>query len=101
MALDHNGMAGGKSGTESDNREPVGHPHWATVTVYCMSRPQMKPAQRRAELLGGGIARIDCLECGGTGWWAFMEPEIAGADCVDCKGTGKRFIACWVDIAAL
>lgn len=64
------------------------------VTVYRRDG-RMKPAQQEAELLGGGVARVDCLECLGTGWWAFMEPEFPGEDCVDCKGTGKRLIACW------
>lgn len=55
----------------------------------------MKPQQIDVVDLGGGVGQIACLECGGSGRWAFMAPEIPEYDCVDCKGTGKRFIAFW------
>lgn len=45
--------------------------------------------------LGGGVGRIACLECEGTGRWGYAAPEIPEHDCVDCKGTGRRFIMYW------
>lgn len=55
----------------------------------------MRPARVAVDDMGGGVGRIACLECAGTGWWAFMVPEIPGDVCVDCKGTGRRLIAYW------
>lgn len=40
-----------------------------------------------------GVGRIDCLECGGSGEWPFMEPEIPTHPCVTCKGTGKVLVS--------
>lgn len=42
--------------------------------------------------LGPHVGETACLECEGTGWWAYAEPEIPGEDCVSCKGTGKVLI---------
>jgi len=39
------------------------------------------------------IASIDCIECGGLGWWDFGPPGTEGP-CVECKGTGKVFVSC-------
>ncbi len=45
-------------------------------------------------IVGGDVAgEIDCFECGGTGWWDFMEPYIDADYCVDCKGTGRILIS--------
>lgn len=56
---------------------------------------RMRPAQQNVVDIGGGVGIMDCLECGGTGWWAYAEPEIPGDYCVDCKGTGRRYISYW------
>lgn len=56
---------------------------------------RMRPAQRNVVDLGGGVGMVACFECDGTGWWAFMEPEIPGDYCVDCKGTGRRYLVFW------
>lgn len=38
------------------------------------------------------VGQINCVECDGTGWWAYaayaVEPDI----CVDCKGTGRMYV---------
>ena len=45
------------------------------------------------EDLGCGAGKVPCFECLGSGWWAFMEPEIPGEPCVCCKGTGYVLIS--------
>lgn len=45
------------------------------------------------EDLGCGAGRIVCLECAGSGWWDYMEPEIPGFPCNDCKGTGYQLVS--------
>jgi hypothetical protein len=42
---------------------------------------------------GCGAGLIPCLECSGTGIWAFMEPEIPRHLCVTCKGSGTIFVS--------
>lgn len=45
------------------------------------------------EMITPEIAKIDCIECGGSGRWDFgPTPETCGP-CVDCKGTGKIFVS--------
>ena len=44
---------------------------------------------------GGGVAQIDCLECGGSGIWDFY-PEgwihtPGDTVCIDCKGRGRVY----------
>lgn len=43
--------------------------------------------------LGCGAGQVPCFECGGSGIWAFMEPEIKASACVSCKGTGKVLVS--------
>jgi hypothetical protein len=45
------------------------------------------------ERLSCGAGRIACIECGGTGVWDFMVPDIAASPCVECKGTGKTYVS--------
>ena len=42
--------------------------------------------------LGCGAARIACVECDGSGVWAFMAPEVPAEPCVACKGTGAVLV---------
>lgn len=51
------------------------------------------PVMVSVKPLGCGAGEIVCLECLGTGWWAFAEPEIPGEDCVQCKGTGRMLVS--------
>jgi hypothetical protein len=62
------------------------------MTVYA-GRNLVTGVDRLVQPIGCGAGEIDCLECGGSGVWDFMEPEIAAADCVQCKGTGRQLIA--------
>ncbi len=62
------------------------------ATIYC-GQSRNTEVERDVELLGCGVGRIDCLECGGSGVWTFMEPEIPAEPCVPCKGTGKVLVS--------
>lgn len=62
------------------------------MTVYCGSLRETEVILS-VEDLGNGAGRIACLECYGTGLWAFMEPEIPAFPCVECKGTGKILVS--------
>ena len=41
--------------------------------------------------ISNGYKFIECLECGGTGIWDFVD-YIPTEKCVDCKGTGKILV---------
>lgn len=62
------------------------------MTVYC-GRNFATGIEREVRAVAPGVGEIDCMECEGTGWWAFMEPEIPGEPCVQCKGTGRQLIS--------
>ena len=36
--------------------------------------------------------QITCVECGGTGWWAYAAYAMPPGPCVDCKGTGRVYV---------
>ncbi len=38
-----------------------------------------------------GVGQIKCIECEGTGWWAYGPTEEDGP-CIECKGTGKIYV---------
>jgi hypothetical protein len=42
---------------------------------------------------GCGAGEIDCIECGGTGWWGFGPTEAETGPCVECKGTGRALVS--------
>lgn len=65
------------------------------ITITTMrGYTQLKP--QPIELLGGGVGKIACWECGGDGDWTKFHPDSSlppkSLPCVDCKGTGKRLI---------
>lgn len=64
------------------------------MIVCGFSRMTLAPrVLHKTHLIGDlGCAEILCLECKGSGWWDFMEPEIPGMLCVDCKGTGLVYV---------
>lgn len=62
------------------------------MIVYCGWTRTTEVAMD-VEDLGSGAGRTRCLECGGLGVWALMEPEIPASACVDCKGTGKILVS--------
>lgn len=62
------------------------------AVVYCGFRRETE-AVCEVEDMGCGAGRIDCLECSGSGIWAFMEPEIPAGPCVVCKGAGKVLVS--------
>lgn len=64
----------------------------ADMTVFCGFLRNTEVAVQ-VEDAGCGAGRIACLECGGSGVWAFMEPEIPAGPCVDCKGTGEILVS--------
>jgi hypothetical protein len=63
-----------------------------TAIVYCGSRRETEVAVEPVDR-GCGAGEIACLECRGTGVWAFAEPEIPAGPCVDCKGTGRVLVS--------
>lgn len=62
------------------------------MTVYCGYLRETEVVCDVTDL-GAGAGEIACLECGGSGCWAFAEPEIPGEDCVQCKGTGRHCVS--------
>lgn len=38
------------------------------------------------------VGQIACLECSGTGWWAYAAYAMPPGPCVDCKGTGRVYV---------
>lgn len=62
------------------------------MTIYCAKNCDTA-VTRYVQHLGCGAGRIVCLECAGSGWWDYMEPEIPGYPCNDCKGTGYQLVS--------
>jgi hypothetical protein len=62
------------------------------MTVYA-GKNRVTPVSVDIEVVTPGVGRTGCLECHGTGWWAFAEPEIPGEPCVACKGTGRIWVS--------
>jgi len=63
------------------------------MTVYCGWTRNTAVLDLEIEDLGCGAGRVPCLECQGSGVWAFMEPEIGAQVCVACKGSGKILVS--------
>lgn len=61
------------------------------VDVYCAMNNNTV-VRRKAKVVEGIVLQIDCLECGGTGWWDFGPDEEEPGPCVQCKGTGKQYL---------
>ena len=61
------------------------------VDVYC-GWERDTVVRRKAKIVGDMVLQIDCLECGGTGWWDFGPDEEEPGPCVQCRGTGKQFL---------
>lgn len=61
------------------------------VDVYC-GWYRDTVVRKDAEVISGIALQIDCLECGGTGWWDFGPDEEEPGPCVCCKGTGKEYL---------
>lgn len=66
--------------------------HGVRMTIY-IGMKRDRPRSKLVEDLGFGAGRIVCLECAGSGWWDYMEPEIPGFPCIDCKGTGYQLVS--------
>lgn len=62
------------------------------MDIYCGLKRETV-VQLEVTDLGCGAGRIRCLECEGSGVWAFMEPEIPACPCVECKGTGHQLVS--------
>jgi ferredoxin-like protein FixX len=62
------------------------------ITVFCAKNRETVVCHF-VEDLGCGAGRIVCLECAGSGWWDYMEPEIPGYACNDCKGSGYALVS--------
>ena len=62
------------------------------ATIYC-GWTRTTEVEVAVEDIGCGAGRINCLECRGSGVWAFMEPEIPASECADCKGTGSVLVS--------
>jgi len=67
-------------------------PHFMCLVVYCGWTRETE-VEREIEDLGCGAGQINCLECGNSGIWNFMEPEIPAEPCVDCKGSGNTLVS--------
>ncbi len=62
------------------------------MDIHC-ARNNETVVRREVKDLGAGAGQITCLECGGSGDWDFMEPEIPTEKCVPCKGSGKMLVS--------
>lgn len=61
------------------------------VDVYC-GWERETIVRRKGKIVGDMVLQIDCLECGGTGWWDFGPDDEEPGPCVQCKGTGKQYL---------
>ena len=62
------------------------------MTNFC-ARNCDTAVRRYVQDLGCGAGRIVCLECAGSGWWDYAEPEVPGCACNDCKGAGYMLVS--------
>ena len=67
--------------------------HVALMTVYCGWLRDTAVLDLQVEDRGCGAGSVPCLECQGSGVWAFMEPEIRAQPCAQCKGTGEMLVS--------
>jgi len=62
------------------------------MTIFCANNCDTA-VRRYVQNLGYGAGRIVCLECAGSGWWDYAEPEVPGCACNDCKGSGYTLVS--------
>lgn len=63
--------------------------------VFGFNRTGEKPIKIFKQSSELGIAKVKCLECGGTGKGLWPEDdEWREMKCVPCKGTGQIYIDC-------
>lgn len=62
------------------------------IAEVCLTTGDREHVRLVSVRRGDIVSKINCIECNGTGWWAYGPEEEEPGPCVPCKGAGQVMV---------